>query len=233
MRNQSQMIYSQIITITSFDSGGYVFPAIPIFGADSTIFIYTQPLAFSVSTIAVDTTAAFYDIKPLARVPLTFREILPYILVALAVTAAILIVFFIYMKYGKKKKRMVKEKRIIVPKEKAHLVALKELETLKFRKLWESGMIKLYYSELTDILRCYLENRYEIAAPEMITDEIKEALEPLSIAPQHREELYQLLTTADLVKFAKWNPLPDENDRFWHDAKSFVEHTADNEQIKA
>jgi len=228
IHQSANIIYHQTITITSFDSGNYVFPPILILDKDSNWLAVTESLHFQVNTIAVDTTAAIRDIKPIAKAPLTFRELLPMILLALAITIAIVVIVLLYIKYGHHKKRKKPIAAPIVAKEKAHIIALQALEQLRLKKLWENGLVKLYYSELTDILRSYIANRYEVDAREMVTTEIMEALDNKPIADLNREALEQLLTTADLVKFAKWAPLPPDNDLYFKNAKDFIEHTAEN-----
>ncbi|MEG1556704.1 MAG: hypothetical protein RR356_08285, partial [Bacteroidales bacterium] len=97
--SEQQTVFNQIIVITAFDSGSYLFPAIPILGLDSSLLAITQPLAFEVTTLQVDTTAAIRDIKPIKKVPLTFKEVLPYILIALAATAIMALIVWLIIKY--------------------------------------------------------------------------------------------------------------------------------------
>jgi hypothetical protein len=219
--------YRQTVTITSFDSGSYFFPPILIFDTNVNLLASTEPLPFQVNTIAVDTTVAIRDIKQIAKAPLTFRELLPVILMALAITIAIVVIIALYLKYGNRKKRKKTVVMPKVPKEKAHIVALQALEQLRLKKLWENGLVKLYYSELTDILRSYIESRYEVDAREMVTPEIMEAIADKSTDLNDFKELEQLLTTADLVKFAKWSPLLNDNDLYFKSAKHFIESTAE------
>lgn len=226
-RQDVHIIYHQTITVTSFDTGNYIFPPILIFDKDSNLLATTELLPFRVNTLAVDTASVFRDIKPIAKAPLTLRELLPIILIALAITAAVIVILLLYLKYGNRKKRKKVVVIPIVPKEKAHIIALQALEKLRLKKLWENGLVKSYYSELTDILRSYIANRYEVDAREMVTAEIMEAIIDKPVAIHNREALEQLLSTADLVKFAKWSPLPNDNDLYFKNAKDFIENTAE------
>jgi DNA-binding transcriptional regulator GbsR (MarR family) len=113
------------------------------------------------------------------------------------------------------------------PKVKPHITALKELEKLKVKKLWQNGQVKQYYSELTDILRTYIDGRYDINAMEMISSDILKELEGKELPEQLRKELEQTLGIADLVKFAKMEPLPDDHDRCFKQAVNFVQETAE------
>jgi len=100
--NGQMVSYHQQWTITAFDSGAYVFPSIPVLSADSQLLAQSQPLPFFVNTVAVDTTAAIRDIKGIAKVPLTFKEILPYLLITLAAAAVIALLVWFILKHERK-----------------------------------------------------------------------------------------------------------------------------------
>ena len=223
--------YKQTVTVTAFDSGSFVFPALPFYSADSVLLGITNPLPFEVTTVPVDTTLAIKDIHPPVKVSLTFKEVLPYILTVLAVALLVALIVFLIMRYAKKEKPQ-KVRVKVVPKEKAHIIALSRLETLRKKKLWEAGEVKTYYSELTDIIRDYMENRWEFGAMEMVTPEIMAELERLNLSQEDREMMHQILNTADLVKFAKWQPLPTDHDRCFKDAVGFVQATAETAEVK-
>ena len=223
--------YKQTVTVTAFDSGSFVFPTLPFYSADSVLLGITNPLPFEVTTVPVDTTLAIKDIHPPVKVPLTFKEVLPYILTVLAVALLVALIVFLIMRYAKKEKPQ-KVRVKVVPKEKAHIIALSRLETLRKKKLWEAGEVKTYYSELTDIIRDYMENRWEFGAMEMVTPEIMAELERLNLSQEDREMMHQILNTADLVKFAKWQPLPTDHDRCFKDAVGFVQATAETADVK-
>lgn len=220
----SNTTYYQTLTVTAFDSGNYVFPSIPVFTLDTQIAAVTSPLHFQVLTIQVDTTAAFRDIKQPAKEMLTFKEVLPYLLLGLAVAAAVLLAVYLVRKFYRKKtpKKVLPKPK---PKVKPHVAALAALEDLRLKHLWQDGQVKLYYSELTDIVREYIDGRWEIDAPEMTSSEILDAVAALNLDKEISEELRVILSTADLVKFAKWQPLPNEHDTCFKNAVSFVETT--------
>ena len=226
-------------TITAFDSGRYVFPSIPLLSPDSQLLAQSEALVFDVNTIAVDTTAAIRDIKSIAKVPLTFREILPYLLITLAAAAVIALLVWFIIKHKRKNKPAQKQAK---PKTKktvrADIKAMRRLEKLKQKKLWQNGQIKQYYSELTEIMRSYIDDRFHINAMEMITPDILEAMKAIDLPDTTRNELSQMLESADLVKFAKMEPLPDDHDRCFNQAVAFVKLTAEpaenqnNKQVK-
>lgn len=214
--------YKQTITVTSFDEGSFVFPSIPIFNLDTLLLAQTEPLLFEVSTIPVDTTAAFMDIKQPVRVPLTFKEVIPYVLLALGGLLLVAILVLLILKYRKKQKP---QKVIVKPSVKPEVAALAALEKLRQKKLWEEGKVKLYYSELTEIVRTYIDARFEVNAMEMVSEEILEDLFRKEIPEEAYQKLKNLLMTADLVKFAKWTPLPNDHERCFKDSREFVELT--------
>lgn len=218
--------YNQTITITAFDSGSYVFPAIPVFSSDSQLLGTTNPLPFEVTTLPVDTTLAIKDINQPVRVPLTFKEVLPIILIALGVLLLIALIVYMVMRFAKNRKpKEVKVKA--KPKIKPHITALAKLEELRRKKLWEEGNVKEYYSELTDIIRTYMEGRWDINAMELVTDEIMSELHRINLPEETCAMMKQILETADLVKFAKWQPLPNDHDLCFKDAVGFVKETAE------
>jgi hypothetical protein len=100
---------------------------------------------------------------------------------------------------------------------------------LRLRKLWQEGHIKLYYSELTDIVRTYYKNRWGIDAMEMTSGEILEETEKRGINQELLNKLLFLFTTADLVKFAKSEPLPNDHDTSFKNAQIFISETAESE----
>jgi len=228
--NNDHYIFRQTVTITAFDSGSYVFPAIPVF-VDSLIVAQTNPLFFEVSTIAVDTTAAIRDIKGVAKVPFSFHELWMYVKeYALFILVGWLIIgLIIYVIWRYIKKRQAQKPQPVVkpkPKIKPHITALKELEKLRQKKLWEQGRTKEYYSELVDIVRKYIDDQWDIGAMEMVSSEILDALKTTEIHEEVLKKLRQAFSVSDLVKFAKYTPLPTDHDMAFKDCKEFVERTA-------
>jgi hypothetical protein len=105
-------------------------------------------------------------------------------------------------------------------------VALEQLDTLRLKKLWQNGETKEYYSELTDILRMYIEQQFDIHAAEMTTDEILFNMKPIDINRKVVNKLSDILMIADLVKFAKAFPSPLDNEQVFNHSIDFVQETA-------
>ena len=118
------------------------------------------------------------------------------------------------------------------PKLPPHEQAIKELDEIKQQKLWQQGRSKEYYTLITDTLRKYIEERFGINAMEMTSGEILELIRKNSEAQSVYDNLRQILQLADFVKFAKMNPLPDENDLSMMNAYLFVNQTKEEEMVE-
>ncbi len=225
--NQTTLTESQTIVITGFDSGYYVVPPFPILSLQNqkTDTLLTEPLAFGVHTLPVDTTQAIKEIKGPLDVPFTWRDAVPYVIGALLLG---LLVFGIYY-WVKKRKRKTAPEAPKAPPRPAHELALEQLQLLEEEKLWQQGEAKAYHIRLTDIVRTYLENRFNIAAMEQTTDEILTSCRGIALNKDLKEKLHGMLTLADLVKFAKVQPLPDENTRSMQDAYRLVQESRKSE----
>jgi hypothetical protein len=208
--------------ITSFDTGVYVIPELEFHTATGTF--KTGTVTLQVKPVPVDTTKAFYDIKQPFVVPYTFWDWLKdhWVLVTIILAGIVLIIAIIY--YLKNRPKDVVTKKI-APALPADTIALNKLYELGDKKLWQQNEVKQYYIELTDILREYLENRYHIRTHEQTTGEIFAGLKDKAMPASGRNGLMQLLTLADLVKFAKEKPLPLENEKGMADAIDFIRQT--------
>ena len=112
------------------------------------------------------------------------------------------------------------------PPEPMHVRTLTALEEIGRRNLWQQGMVKQYQSEVTDVLRAYIEERFQVPALESTTDELLAALNMSSMSAAQREQLANMLRMADMVKFAKWTPLPVENEQLLAGAIKLVQQTS-------
>jgi hypothetical protein len=109
------------------------------------------------------------------------------------------------------------------------------LNELRNQKLWQQGRVKEYHIQVSDIVRTYIEHRYAIFAMEMTSDEILRSLRLIIVDVQLKTKLSSVLILSDMVKFAKENPLPNENELSWEHAIEFVKQTSlinEKEEIK-
>ena len=110
--------------------------------------------------------------------------------------------------------------------EPAHVIAFRELDKLKEEKIWEKGQVKLYYTRLTEVSRQYIERQYGIPAMEQTSHEIMKAFKKSNREDSLLDEmLKELLELADLVKFAREDPLPVDNQTNLNNAYLFVQKT--------
>jgi hypothetical protein len=220
----------QSFTITCFDSGSYRIPPywfkIDVDGrVDS---IPSNGVTLNVYSMEIDTTKGPTDIKMPYGAPLTLKEVTPYILGVMLIGA---IIFLILYSIKRKKSNKPIFARPQKPKEPAHIIALRELERIKFEKIWQKGKTKQYYSEITEALRVYIEDRFEIPAMEQTSDETLETFKFRRdlLSEKNFTNLSQILKLADLVKFAKYKPLPDDDNLSLVNAFFFVNETKKEE----
>lgn len=213
-------------TVTSFDSGSYVIPSMYAYisrdgQVSDTLMI--REISLEVTTIPIDTaTYQMFDIRPQFRYPVTLSEVAPYVggalLLAALVYAAVLI--FRRVKARKKGEPMVRVK------EKPWIVALRNLDGIDEKRLWQSGMVKAYYTEVADVLRIYLEERFSIMAMERTSAEILSDVSSGKVLDKEEyERLKEIFTTSDFVKFAKFNPSELQNEQTLTSARKFVNNT--------
>ncbi len=203
LKNQLEKKY----LLTSFDSGVYVIPQQEILINNSKYL--TDSLLINVATVKVDTLKQkMYEIKAVKSEPKTFddyKHLLWWLLIILAIIGVAL--YFIF--------RKKKEKEVIIyvaPIQEA-FQRLKELDE---KQLLQQNKVKIYYSELTDIVRTYIEKDIHIPALESTTNELIETINDfnessnLGISKETIQQLKRVLQSADLVKFAKSNPIVEE-----------------------
>nr|WP_068892671.1 BatD family protein [Pedobacter panaciterrae] len=227
--NPKVVTISRQYTITSFDAGLQAIPAF-LFEVNSKSF-KTDPLPLQVTSVAVDTTKAVYDIKQPLAVKYSFLDWLRdhWHWVVLSLVLILLVAGVSYYLWQKRRNKPVAvEIKPLVP---ADVTALKKLAGLRDKKLWQQEEVKQYHIELTDILREYLEKRYRIQALEQTSEEIFAGLRHMEITDQNRAKLRQILMLADLVKFAKGKPLDVENEQSIENAISFVTDTKETNQL--
>ena len=211
------------LLITSFDTGIYYIPPQPIAFSDDQIVdtLQTRPTYLEVFGVALDTTNTVRDIKGQARMPLSLVEILLYLLPLLILGAII----FVVVKYVIPKKSEAPAFKPAKPEEPAYITALRELDRIKAQKLWQQKKVKAYYSGITHIIRWYIEKRYRVKALEQTSDEILQQMKNQAIDEVNLNNLENLLTQADLVKFAKAEPNPEDNITHLDNSYDFIKKT--------
>lgn len=213
--------------ITSFDTGFYEIE--PVFAesrsSSGVLRYYSDYTSLEVirSDIApADSTDVIFDIIGPRKAGITIMEVLPWVLLLLVLAISIMLA---YRYFGKRKKKDDSEISKL-PEEPIHIIALRDFDKLEKKELWQKSQHKLFYSELTDILRTYIDRRYNISSLEMTSSE---TLESLLDSGFNNKELYELLRNifnrADLSKFAKYKAVDTENIESIAHARLFVKMT--------
>ena len=211
--------------LTGFDSGAFYIPQQQIFVKNQAFL--TDSLLINIATIAIDTLKVKkFPIKSIKKEPYTFDDFRIYIYLILAILA--IIGFWIYWFVIRKRKETedAPTYRTLPPFEEA-ILRLNELDE---KLLWQNNKIKEYYSELTEIVRGYIERELKVPALENTTDEVLAMIkdfknaDSIETSKETIKKLKDLLQEADLVKFAKSKPLAIEIEDDRRDAEFIIGH---------
>ena len=210
------------VIIAPFEPGLYDLPplsALRVKG-EETDTIRFMPITMKVTTIQIDTaTYTPHDIKGQITYPVTFAEVLPWVLGAIGLAALVLLAIYLIRRYSRKGQD---EKS----KDPPYVVALRGLDRYRGDKFWAPDKQKTFYSGVTDTLKEYMDAEFGVDAPEMTTAELFAALKGREdITPEMYERLKGLFETADFVKFAKMTVPPEENAGVLPTAVKFVTET--------
>lgn len=194
--------------LTQFDSGRFMIPSVKIL-INKKAFL-SDSIQVEVANVQVDTLQQkMYDIKDIVPANEGIGDWWKYLLVLLVIAG---IGAFIYWYIKKRQTKKIEEEIYKTPIEKATSL----LNNLEKKELWQQGEVKAYYSELTDIVRNYIEEAIEIPAMESTTSELIEALKiaskkkKMKLSQETIDNLFVVLKQADLVKFAKSKPMDFE-----------------------
>jgi hypothetical protein len=218
------ILVKQHYLVTAFKDSLLYIPPFPfVLNGDT---VWSKSLSLKViQPFKIDTASnTIADIKPVLNPKFNWLNLVFIILLVLAIHGIIILIFTIYKKYFKRLPDLSsKEMKLLLP---PYVVALNQLDRIKQEKPWQQGRSKEYHTELTDIVREYIERVFNINSMEMTSEEILEHLKNLKVEQKIAYTgLKQILQLADLVKFAKWNANPDEHELSLSNAYSFVNHT--------
>jgi hypothetical protein len=214
----NENLISQNFIITVWDSGSYYIPPIS-FSENSK----TQGLLLNVQTVILEEGAELKDIKQPMKAPIGWSDIWPW-LVGIIVLALIIFLLKKYV-FNKKDEVKIEKPKVIIP---ADITAIQQLTALDEAQVWQAGNIKQYYTELSEIIRRYTENRFNFIALELATDEIISELKS-KVNNEQLASITILLQRADLAKFAKSKPDENENKESMQLAKHFVGQTKEKQ----
>jgi len=220
LKNDKGYSLKQNVLVTSFDGGTYALPSFTFtfLNKDKTQdTVYTESLYLKFNAVEVDTTQEIKDIKGPLEVPLDWKSYLIYLLILIV----LIIGGYFGYKYWKNR-RKVQPDLGYDPSIPPYILALEALKQLESEKLWQGGYVKKYFIKLTDIVRVYIERQFPIKAMEMVTPDIISELRKNNFEQNLINDMSELFSLADFVKFAKHQPLPDENSKCMNYAVNFV-----------
>jgi hypothetical protein len=212
--------------ISVFDTGTFVIPPFPVayFPTDSLgeyKLIEASSITIFVESVIQDEERQLRDVKPPIDIPFN------YFVLFTVIASVILIGAMAYIGYRLYKKR--KETGYLLrppePPQPAHEMALKALEELIKKDLISKGLIKEFYSEISEIIRRYIEGRFFIPALEETSGEILRELKNQDIDEDIQNRVQEILELSDLVKFAKYKPVDEENQKVITLSREFIEET--------
>ena len=225
IKTETTKIFSQQLTITSFDSGSYYIPPF-VFNENKK----TNGLLLNVNTILITDSSGMADISlPVKGTEEDFTEeelsemrqekwnVFFMIIAALLLCA---LVYYLIKKY-KKEKVILKPKKIIA----AHITALNKLQNLNKQKLWQKGELKEYYSEISTIIREYTELRFGFNALELPTSDILLKLTQIKIEKETIQNIETILKRSDNIKYAKGFSIEEENKQTMNLSVDFIKKT--------
>jgi hypothetical protein len=226
--NGKQIVEFKYI-VSVYDSTDISISGIPVrykTGNDTLLqTVNTNPVYFTVHTVPVKPEEEIKDVKEPIKIPLDWKTILLYLLIIIAIAG---LAYFLYKRY--KKKHEGEEIKQTEPRIPSYITALNSLHQLEEEKLWQKGKVKEYHSKITEIIRRYFEDRFYLPALELTTSEAMVMLKERYDTAEILQATDEFLNNADLVKFAKYNPVPDLNAEMMKQAYKIVEMTIPKEK---
>lgn len=230
-RNESGDVVNHHFVITCFYPGIYMLPGFPAihFNGEEADTLYSNPVQLVVTTPELDMEKDIKDIRALINTPINFKEILPWLIYGLGGLLLISVIAVLIWIAFHRKKVFTKQ----IPEIPPHIKAIQALDKLKKEKIWKEGRIKEYYTDLSNTIRIYMEDRYEIPAMESITSDILKDFKRFEYDDEMLIEMLEgLLNLSDLVKFAKEDPDSLKNETNLHNAYIFIEKTKPVEKLE-
>lgn len=225
--NDGRVQYNQYLTLTSFQDSLFYINPLPFVSNGDTIWSESMTLNV-VQPFEIDSTdIAITDIKGIYKAPIWWWGILRWVLLALAIAGVGIGGYYLITFIRKRYSNDSEELKPTEPLRPADEVALEKLDAIREEKIWQTGQVKEYHTQLTDVIREYIARRFDVSSVEQTSDETLTAMRPLL---NDKRELYdqlrKMLQLADLVKFAKWTATPDENEMSLRSAYTFVKETS-------
>lgn len=228
-----QLRLQQEWILTSFRDTVYTVQPFVLTASGDTVKAAPQTLTI-LRPEGIDQMMDIHDIKDIERAGIWWWDIVMWILIALGIGVFIgaIVYVVLWQQRHKQKETPLAQKIILRPAEE---VALEQLDAIKAAKIWQQGQGKQYHTELTDVIRTYIGRRFDVHSTEKTSDETLRELKPILLMAKGEgqmangkelfDKLSKMLQLADFVKFAKYEAMPEENERALNTAYEFVNAT--------
>jgi len=209
--------------LQGFETGEFTLPGarvtVSIDGEEEVL--ESTPLVITVESV-LEETEGEQDIKPI-KPPVSLPVDYTWIFYLIGgIVLLIVIVIFLVKKVFRRKEKIIP----VPPPLPAHVIAYEQLEKIKEENLPGRGMIKEYYSRVSNAARHYLENRFGLRAPERTTEEFLYDMASTDYLTVRQQDLVgEFLNECDLVKFARYGPTENEIERVYSAAVRLVDET--------
>ena len=223
------LLVTQRYTVTAFEDSLLYIPPYPFIVNGDTVWSKSLSLKV-IQPYQIDTASnQIADIKPILNPPFNWMGFFQIVLLVLTIVIIIVLAVYLIRKLIHKKPVFANTTpEIVLP---PYELAIQKLNEIKQQKLWQQNRAKEFHTELTDVLREYIEKTFGISGLEMTSEEIISNLNHLRFESKSAyTALQQILKLADLVKFAKWSPIPQENELSLNNAYLFVNETKIEEE---
>lgn len=219
------VLISHNYVVTAFEDSLLYIPPYPFVVNGDTVWSKSLSLKV-VQPFQIDTAShQIADIKPVMNPKMNWKQFFLNMLIVALIFALIVLVYLLVQKLRKRKNaegENVSKEPALPPYE----MALSKLNKLREEKMWQHNRSKEYHTELTEIIREYVNRTFDIPCMEMTSEEILQNLNHLRFENSDAyAKLKQILRLADLVKFAKWHALPDEHELSLKNSFEFIEMT--------
>jgi len=215
--------FKQWYILDTFETGKFTMPAVVVKYRTKGEEEWKEVLADEVNIevlSSLDDKALERDIKDI-KGPVRYWD-KTYIYIILGIVAAIALILFVIVYLQKRRKT----KGVVIPTIPAHEIAYKALKLLMGKEYLSTGKVQEFYFELSNIVRHYIENRFQLKAPEMTTEEFLLTLKESEVLNSEQKSLVKdFLSHCDMVKFAKYLPEKNEIDSSYTSARNLVDQT--------
>ncbi len=224
LKSENEITEKYCFVFSKYDSAEVIIPKIKIgyFNKTDSLnlkYITSNDIYVSIMPLEVDAKADIKDVKQPIKIPYNWLLI---IFIAIFVLTLVLIAIYFWRKRKLAENKKNEEIKIILPPD---VEALQALEELQKKELWQKGKLKEFHSQITYIIRKYLERQYDFPALEITSSEILEFILANNETQVILDQLKDFLTNADLVKFAKFTPDKRVNEEMFNQAFEIINLT--------